>query len=156
MCPRWFPIMLLFAYLHILCMLLDVVFFISDIVIFTWRNALIPSMQVIEVTKNPLLVIVPMLARIFSYGKVISSMLCLFPMLTPDIVTWGMPNPRCFGYVHYFKSLDFFVQGAMPMHCDNQDVIFLANNLTFHERTKYIEIDCHTVCHQVLSRLITS
>ena len=30
----------------------------------------------------------------------------------------------------------------MPIHCDNQAAIFIINNLTFHKRTKYIEVDC--------------
>ena len=50
--------MLLFVYLRILSMLLDVVLFISDTVIYTQRPTLIPVMQVIEVSTNPHLVII--------------------------------------------------------------------------------------------------
>jgi hypothetical protein len=31
------------------------------------------------------------------------------------------------------------------MYYDNQAVIYIASNLVFHERTNYIEVDCHFV-----------
>ena len=42
-------------------------------------------------------------------------------------------------------ELGFRQSGAMPMHCDNQSVIYIAQNSVFHERIKHIEIDCYFV-----------
>ena len=42
-------------------------------------------------------------------------------------------------------ELGFRQPGPMPMCCDNQSVIYIAQNPVFHENTKHIEIDCHFV-----------
>ena len=42
-------------------------------------------------------------------------------------------------------ELGFRQPGPMPMDCDNQSAIYIAQNLVFHERTKHIKIDCHFV-----------
>jgi len=42
-------------------------------------------------------------------------------------------------------ELSFRQPGPMLMHCDNQSVIYIAQNPVFHKRTKHIEIDCHFV-----------
>ncbi|CAL1392669.1 unnamed protein product [Linum trigynum] len=46
---------------------------------------------------------------------------------------------------------DFQVPSSTPasLYCDNQSVIHIAKNLTFHERTKYIELDCHFVMEKL-------
>ena len=59
-------------------------------------------------------------------------------------------------WVRAFQELGFPVQGAMPIYCDNQAAIFLANNLTFHECTKHIKIDYHAIRHWVLDGFITT
>ena len=58
--------------------------------------------------------------------------------------------------MHVIKELGFLVHGVMPMYCDNQAIIFRANNHTFHECIKHIEIDCPTIRHRVLDGFITT
>jgi len=42
-------------------------------------------------------------------------------------------------------EFDFSHFGSMPMFCDNQFAIYIAQNQEFHERTKHIEINCHLI-----------
>lgn len=48
-----------------------------------------------------------------------------------------------------FKDLQVSLHSSTVMYCDNKSAIHIANNPTFHERTKHIEIDCHYVREQV-------
>lgn len=40
------------------------------------------------------------------------------------------------------------------LHYDNWSVIWIASNTDFHEKTKYIKIDCHSTCHHYLTWMI--
>ena len=42
-------------------------------------------------------------------------------------------------------ELSFKQSEPMPIHCDNQSAIYIAQISVFHKRTKHIEVDCHFV-----------
>ncbi|XP_020206993.1 uncharacterized protein LOC109792022 [Cajanus cajan] len=55
---------------------------------------------------------------------------------------------------HLLKELNHATQVPCNLFCDNQSVIHIAHNDSFHERTKHIELDCHIVREKLLSGLI--
>ena len=56
----------------------------------------------------------------------------------------------------FLTDLDLSVDVSMSMYCDNQVTIYIANNLTFHEHTKHIEVDCHYVLDMVMQGVIST
>lgn len=47
------------------------------------------------------------------------------------------------------KDLKVTVHTSAKLFCDNKSAIHIGTSLVFHERTKDIDIDCHTVRDQV-------
>ena len=52
------------------------------------------------------------------------------------------------------KDLMVDVSQPFPIFCDNLSAMHIATNLVFHERTKHIEMDCHTVRDRIQFGLI--
>ena len=55
---------------------------------------------------------------------------------------------------YLLQDLHFFVPTPYTAFCDNNFAIHIAKNLTFHERTKHIELDCHIIRQKLVDGLI--
>ena len=56
----------------------------------------------------------------------------------------------------FLEELRFEVKLPMNMYSDNQAAIHIASNSMFHERIKYIEVDCHLVCEKIEKMIIST
>lgn len=52
------------------------------------------------------------------------------------------------------KDFGVEIKKAIPLYWDNKAAVYITSNATFHERTKHIEIDCHTIRDRCLQGLI--
>ena len=53
------------------------------------------------------------------------------------------------------EELGFPRTTSTPLHADNTSVIQIATNPVFHECTKHIEVDCHSIRDTLESRVIS-
>jgi len=52
-------------------------------------------------------------------------------------------------------ELGFPQNSATPLYVDNTSAIQIAANPVFHERTKHIEVDCHSICEAFDTRIVS-
>jgi hypothetical protein len=53
------------------------------------------------------------------------------------------------------SKLGFSQSDSTPLRADNTSVIQIATNLVYHERTKHIEVDCHSIWEALDNRVIS-
>ena len=117
---------------------------------YVFLDTLIQGMLVIEGIKSLLLAIALLLEESGDLEKQKNKILCLAQVLKLSIESWLIRYARWCGLQNLLMVFGFRQPGLMPMHCDNQSAICIAQNLVFHERTKHIKIDCQTTNPQWL------
>ena len=65
-------------------------------------------------------------------------------------------NPKMLWVQCLLRDFGGVIPIPMQMCCDNQDAIFIANNPTFHERTKHSGVHFHFIQDLLMKKLIVT
>jgi hypothetical protein len=65
-------------------------------------------------------------------------------------ILWGV----FMNFDGYLIHISFSQSNSTPLHADNTSAIQIATNLVYHERTKHIEVDCHSIREALDTRVI--
>lgn len=56
--------------------------------------------------------------------------------------------------IQLLKGFHIDLPSSVTIFCDNQATVQISNNHIFHERTKYIEIDCRFILEKIVTEII--
>ena len=57
---------------------------------------------------------------------------------------------------HFLQELRFEKDEQMKLICDNQAALHISSNPVFHERTKYIEVNCYFIREKIAFGCMTT
>jgi len=87
--------------------------------------------------------------EILSHGRVRSKILLQGLVLEAEYRAMAVATCELIRIKQLLQELKFGNAQQMKLCCDNQAALHIASNPVFHERTKYIEINCHFVREKV-------
>ena len=123
----------------------------------TFYCKLVGSLIYLTITRQHISLVVHTISRFIQFPR----HLYLSPVhriIAPTEVKYHAMSVACSEiiWLHGLLSkLDFSQAKRTPLHANNTSAIQIATNLVYHERTKHIEVDCHSIRDAYDHRVIT-